>query len=122
MENKTIETNASYDTGMQIRNCICACFRSIYAGFVMSLLYFILSYLYFYNISYFHIQSKFESVALEVLFTEGEIKQILMNIKDWSADEKVRSIFILYLQCIRIGLHVYYFKHTSTRFSLRKEL
>ncbi|XP_076238719.1 aldehyde dehydrogenase type III isoform X5 [Calliopsis andreniformis] len=33
-------------------------------------------------------RSKYESIALELLIVQGEIKHMLMNIKEWSADEK----------------------------------
>lgn len=62
--------------------------------------------LYFYvftNLFYiFFFQSKFESVIMEINVVEGEIKHLLMSLKEWSADEKVLLIFYNFL-------HIYYY-------------
>ncbi|XP_017754226.1 PREDICTED: aldehyde dehydrogenase family 3 member B1 isoform X4 [Eufriesea mexicana] len=47
-------------------------------------------------------KSKFESVAMELQLTEGEIKHILMNLKEWVTDEKPPKSIINLLDKVKI--------------------
>lgn len=56
-----------------------------------------ISYYRFINNGFLSLQSKFESLTTELVFTEGEIKDLLIYLKEWSADEKVSLIFCNFL-------------------------
>ncbi|XP_043589408.1 aldehyde dehydrogenase family 3 member A2 isoform X1 [Bombus pyrosoma] len=47
-------------------------------------------------------KSKFESLTTEVVFTEGEIKDLLTYIKEWSADEKPPKAIVNILDKVEI--------------------
>ncbi|XP_033186226.1 aldehyde dehydrogenase type III isoform X2 [Bombus vancouverensis nearcticus] len=47
-------------------------------------------------------KSKFESLTTEVIFTEGEIKDLLTHLKEWSADEKPPKAIVNILDKVEI--------------------